>query len=226
MCCVLYINTLLIRGVLLWCQYHSGIPPGELYSALWWVPELRGLLGAAACTRCLVFARKPRSALTRECSLTVVVAVSAFRKTSSSCWDLLVYLMQNVCRCLFACMFLCETEECCCNNFCFAESFPEKDPTQALKCCSLSISHMLRIPHVSNAVHGKDKGVSVLHVLSFLCSAGSKVCRGETPDLWGGSGKLSGVQGANKGPCQPLEQALSLQPALMLQRMRRVLLRC
>lgn len=29
-----------------------------------------------------------------------------------------------------------------------------------------------------------------LRVLSFLCSAGNRVCRGETPDLWGGSGNL------------------------------------
>lgn len=48
--------------------------------------------------------RKPHSALTWECSLSVVVAASAFKKPSSSCWDLLVYLMQNVCRCLLACM--------------------------------------------------------------------------------------------------------------------------
>lgn len=54
-----------------------------------------------------------------------------------------------------------EIEECCGNNICFAESFPEKDTIEALKCRSLR-HHTCLGSLVSNTVHGKAKAVSVL----------------------------------------------------------------
>lgn len=112
--------------------------------------------------------------------------------------------------------FLCEAEECCC-NFCFAESFPEKDPIQALKCYSLGHptclgSLLCQIQFMAKL----KKPVSYwkgLHDLSFLCSAGNKVCHGETPALCWAQVPLTVCTVPAKGPAS-LCRRHSLQPAL------------